>query len=78
MIQIIFFYKKIIRFAQRFIASKLFIINSTFNINKLRLPLLVNVNITNSGKTFPYTLSYCLGETAESYDFFFQILREEI
>ena len=39
----------------------------TFNINKLRLPLLVGVGITNSSKTFPYALSYYLGETAESY-----------
>ena len=42
------------------------------------MPLLVGVDITNSGQTFPLTLSYCPGETAESYDFFFWCLREEV
>ena len=73
-----FFYKEVIRFAQRFIAGKLFVVDGIFNINKLRLPLLISVGVINSGKTFLYALSYCSGETAESYDFFFQILREEM
>ena len=42
------------------------------------MPLLVGVGITNSGKTFPQAYSYCLGETAESYEFFFEVLREEV
>jgi hypothetical protein len=71
LIQIIFFYKEVIRFAQRFIAGKLFIIDNIFNINKLRLPLLIDIGITNSDKTFSYILSYCPGETAEFYNFFF-------
>jgi hypothetical protein len=74
----VFFYKEVIRLTQRFIADKLLVINNTFNTNKLRLPLLISIDITNSGKTFPCASSYCSGETAESYDFFFQILREEI
>jgi MULE transposase domain len=78
LIQIIFFYKEVIRLAQRFIAEKLLIVNSTFNTNKLRLPFLIGVGITNNGKTFPYALSYCPGETAKSYNFFFQTLRQEI
>jgi hypothetical protein len=49
-----------------------------FNKNKLRLPLLTGVGITNSGKTLPCASSYYPGETAESYDFFFQILCEEM
>jgi len=67
----VFFYKKVVRLAQRFIAGKLLVINNTFNTNKLRLPLLIGVGITNSGKTFPCASSYYLGETAESYNFFF-------
>lgn len=78
LIQIVFFYKEVVRLTQRFIAGKLLVIDSTFNTNKLRLPLLISIGITNSSKTFPCTSSYCPGETAESYDFFFQILREEI
>ena len=73
-----FFYKEVVRLTQRFIARKLLIIDDTFNTNKLRLPLLINVGIINSSKTFPCASSYCPGETAESYDFFFQTLRQEI
>src|SRR5438477_66394 len=62
-IQIIFFYKKIICFIQRFIADKLFIINDIFNINKLRLDLLINIDIINNNKIFFYTSSYYLDET---------------
>jgi hypothetical protein len=68
----------VIRFIQRFIVSKLLIINSTFNTNKLRLLLLISVSIINNNKTFLYVSSYCLSETAESYNFFFQTLRQEI
>jgi hypothetical protein len=74
----VFFHREVIRFTQRFIAGKLLIINGIFNTNKLRLPLLISVGITNSGKTFPCASSYCLSETAESYNFFFQTLRQEI
>jgi len=42
-----------------------------------RLPLLIAVGITNSGKTFPVAFSYCPSESKESYDFFFQSLKEE-
>jgi MULE transposase domain len=78
LLQIMFFHREVVRLAQRFIAGKLLIVNGTFNTNKLRLPLLINIGITNSGKTFPYASSYYLGETAESYNFFFQTLRQEI
>jgi hypothetical protein len=40
--------------------------------------LLIGVGVTNSGKTFSCASSYCPGETAESFDFFFQILRKEM
>ena len=48
------------------------IIDDTFNTNALRLPLLISVGITNSGKTFPTGFSYCPSESTESYQFFFQ------
>jgi hypothetical protein len=67
-----FFYKKIIRFAQRFIVGKLFVIDNIFNTNKLRLLLLINVSVTNNSKTFFYVSNYCSGEIAEFYDFFFK------
>ena len=62
----------IICFTQCFIIGKLFIIDSIFNINKLHLPLLINIDIINSGKIFLYILSYYPGKIVESYDFFFK------
>src|SRR5436309_13870727 len=52
------------------------IIDDTFNTNTLRLPLLISVGITNSGKTFPTGFSYCPSESTESYQFFFQSMKE--
>jgi len=40
--------------------------------------LRIGVGIINSGKTFPCASSYCPGDTTESFDLFFQILREEM
>ena len=53
-------------------------VDGTFNTNKLRLPLLTSVGIIGTGKIFPVPLSYCPGETAASYNFFFESLRSEV
>jgi MULE transposase domain len=78
LIQIVFFHKEAIRFGQRFITGKVLMVDGTFNTNKLRMLLLIGVGITNSNKIFPLDYSYCPGETVESYDFFFETLREEV
>jgi hypothetical protein len=52
------------------------IIDGTFNTNTLRLPLLISIGITNSGKIFPTGFSYCPSESTESYQFFFQFIKE--
>jgi hypothetical protein len=78
LLQIVFFHAGFIRFAQRFIAGKVLLINATFNINKLRMPLIVSVGITNSEITFPFALKYSGGETAKAYTFYFKTLREEV
>ena len=84
-VQIIFLYKDSIKYGQRFIANKVLIIDGTFNINSLRMPLLMVTRIMNyalKGRsklaTFPLTFSYCLGEGAESYAFLFKTLNEEV
>lgn len=78
LLQLWFIHPEAVRFAQRFCAGKLLVVYGTFNTNELRLPLLTSVGITNTGKTFPVALSYCPGETAASYNFFFESLRSEI
>src|SRR2546423_11499143 len=40
------------------------------------LPLLVSAGVINSGKTFPTGFSYCPSEGMESYQFFFQSIKE--
>jgi hypothetical protein len=63
-IQIVFLYKEAIRFSQRYISGKVLIVDGTYNTNKLRMPLLVGIGITNLSKTFPLTLNYCPGVRA--------------
>jgi hypothetical protein len=77
LIQIFFIHPKQVYLAQRFVADFVMVINGTFNTNNLRLPLLIAVGVTNSGKTFPLAFSYCPSESKESYDFFFRSLKEE-
>jgi hypothetical protein len=67
--------KQQIVLAQRFVAGFVLVVDGTFNTNSLRLPLLIAVGITNSGKTFPVAFSYCPSGSKESYDFFFQSLK---
>ena len=78
LLQIWFIHPAAILLAQRFCAGQLLVVDGTFNTNKLRLPLLTSIGITNTGKSFPIALSYCPGETAASYDFFFESLRSEV
>jgi len=53
------------------------IIDGIFNINKDRLPLLITIDILNSGKTFPACFSYCPSESTESFAFVWESLKEE-
>jgi hypothetical protein len=57
--------------AQRFMIGFMLIINRTFNINNLRLPLLITIGITNFKKIFLITLLYCPSESKDNYNFFF-------
>lgn len=64
-----------VRFAQRFCAGKLLVVDGTFDANELRLTLPTSIGVTSTGKTFPVALLYCPGETAASRNFFFETLR---
>jgi MULE transposase domain len=75
--QIWFAHPKQLAAAQRFVADQVLIIDGTFNTNKLRLPLLAAVGITNLGSTFPIAFSYCPSESKESLKFFFDCLTRE-
>jgi MULE transposase domain len=78
LIQIWFIHLKQLAAAQRFVADQVLIIDGTFNTNKLGLPLLAGVGITNSGSTCPMAFSYCPSESKESLVFFFDCLKREL
>ena len=42
------------------------------------MPLITSVGLTNEQKAFPVAISFCPGETAESYSRFFGVLRVEV
>jgi hypothetical protein len=46
------------------------IINKTFDINNVRLSLLIIIGITNLRKTFPVILSYYPSKSKNNYNFF--------
>lgn len=54
------------------------IIDGTFNINALRLPLLAAVANSNLGATFPLAFSYCPSKSEEAFGFFFDSLKEVV
>lgn len=78
LIQIVFWLSESLPFVRRFCSGFLLVVDATFNTNSLRLPLMVAVGITNEGVSFPVAYSFCPGETADSYSFFFEVLRSEI
>jgi hypothetical protein len=53
------------------------VINGTFNINELRLPLFVLVSVFNTNKTFPVAFSFCSFESAESIGFVWESIKAE-
>jgi MULE transposase domain len=73
--QIFFYHPNAVHLAQRWDAGHAVVIDATFNKKYLRLPLMVAVGVTNENKTFPIAFSYCLSDSAECFNFFFEALR---
>ena len=49
----------------------MFIIDNIYNINKLRMPLLININIINLDKIFSLAFNYYSNKITKLYNFFF-------
>jgi hypothetical protein len=58
-------------------ADWLIIIDSTFNTNVLKLPLLVVVGVLNINKTFLVVFLFCPSESTESIGFIWESLKAE-
>jgi hypothetical protein len=72
--QIFFLHEFQRRWAQRFVAGFALIIDGTVNTNRLRMPLIICVGITNTGKTFPIAISFAMSESKAAYEFIFACL----
>jgi hypothetical protein len=72
--QIFFLHEFQRRWAQRFVAGFALIIDGTFNTNRLRMPLIICVGITNTGRTFPIAISFAMSESKVAYAFIFACL----
>jgi hypothetical protein len=77
LVQLFFAHRQQLEAAQRFVADWLIVIDGTFNINELRLPLLVCVGVLSLNATFPVAFSYCPSESAASIGFVWESLKAE-
>ncbi|OQV08491.1 MULE transposase domain-containing protein [Cladophialophora immunda] len=74
-LQIWFSHPDLLKATSRFVAGSVCIIDATFNINRLRMPIIVAVGVLNIGKTFPVAFSFCPSENHDSYTFFWESLK---
>ncbi|OQU95193.1 hypothetical protein CLAIMM_01436, partial [Cladophialophora immunda] len=74
-LQIWFSHPNLLKATSRFVAGSVCIIDVTFNINRLRMPMIIAVSVLNTGKTFPVAFSFCPSENHASYSFFWESLK---
>lgn len=67
-----------IRLARRFVSGFLLETDATFNTNQLNLPLSTLVGVTNTMQTFTVAYCYITSESAESFLFLFECLKDLI
>lgn len=67
-----------IRLARRFVSGFLIETDATFNTNQLNLPLSTLVGVTNTMRTFTVAYCYITSESAESFLFLFECLKDLI
>jgi hypothetical protein len=76
--QIVFFHLIMRYLAQRFCSEFAFIIDGTFNTNRLRMPFIQAVGITNTGTSFPVVFSFAMSESKLAFDFIFETINSMI
>lgn len=60
-----------IALARRFVSSTAMMTDSTFKTNDLKMPLATTVGVTNTGLTFPFSLSFVRSESQAAFSFIF-------
>jgi hypothetical protein len=70
--QIVFFHPSQKDLAQRFVSEFAILIDGTFNTNRLRMPFIQLIGITNTSKSFPAVFSFAMSESKHAFDFIFE------
>lgn len=68
-VQIWFTHPDLVRYAQRFVASKVMLIDGTWNTNKGKFPLIISSGIANCNQTFPVSFSWSKSECGDAFSF---------
>ena len=77
-VQVVFWCTQSESVIQRYTSNSLLIVDATFRTNNKGMPLIISVGKSSTDRTFPVAFSWVPEEDAESYDFFFQCLRDEL
>jgi hypothetical protein len=65
-------------YGKRFLPDQVFLVDGTFETNRLGLVLLVVVGVTNTNRNFPVTYSFAKSEAKVSFEFLFDCLKRFI
>jgi hypothetical protein len=76
--QLFFISDQQIAYGRRFLPNQIFLIDGTFETNRLGLVLLVVVGVTNTNRNFPVAYSFAKSEAKVSFEFLFDCLKRFI
>jgi hypothetical protein len=65
-------------YGKRFLPDQVFLVDGTFEINRLGLVLLIIVGVTNTNRNFPVTYNFAKSEVKVSFKFLFDCLKRFI
>ena len=75
---VVFWLEEGVDLMRRFCSGHVYQIDATFATNKLRIPMMTSVGLTNEGTNLPCMVGYVPGETTDAYSFFIGIGNSEI
>jgi hypothetical protein len=75
MTQILFCSEEMIHLGRRFASGFMIGMDATFRTN-IKIPLVLVVGMTNTGKTFPVTFSFVRSEHSDDFEFIIQWLEK--
>ena len=76
--QLFFISDQQVTYGKRFLPDQVFLVDGTFETNRLGLVLLVIVGVTNTNRNFPVAYSFAKSEVKASFEFLFDCLKRFI